>query len=598
MTREPGDKLIPKLIPVIRDTIISTKKGLASHEKEVRRRATQDIIDALGHEVAELYRPLVDKILDADPGAISPEVREIMHAAKSGTHQGQALSGLLLGGISGAISTLISNETAPAVYAIVGGNPNLDLDPQNAAAAVARGIVPFSDGASSAHQQGYSLGIFQTMEELAQTPLDPATAGTLVNREEISEPDALHWIRRAGYDESLIHPLLELRKQLLSPADAALAVLRNNITHDEGTAAAAAQGVSSHDFEVLIGNTGEPPGVADMLAMYRRGIIDEATLRHGILESRLRNEWIPAIEAYRFSPMSTADAITAAVQNHIPVSEAQQIAEQNGLTPAHFTPLLETAGEPLAKEELLRLYRRGVITEDVVKQGLRESRLKDKYIDDALKLAVTIPPLFTIESAIRAGAITDTQAAKWLAQDGYQPDAIKAIITAGHHVKLTKPKELTEGMLSELYQEQAISKQQFADHLKVLGYSPAETDLIIKLDDWKIVKRSRDNAISRVRAEYVGHKITRPEASAQLDALQVPSAMRDQVLKTWDIEAASVVRSLTPAQIAAAWKLGIMDTATSLAELVNLGYSGTNAGIILEIANKGPLTPQQQQGTF
>src|SRR6266852_7433119 len=112
MPREPGDRIIPKLIPVIRDTIIATKKGLAGHEKSVRRDATQEIIDKLGQGVADFYRPIVDKMLEGDAGNLSDEVRQFLENAKSGEHQEQAIGGLLFGPVASAVGTLISNELA------------------------------------------------------------------------------------------------------------------------------------------------------------------------------------------------------------------------------------------------------------------------------------------------------------------------------------------------------------------------------------------------------------------------------------------------------------------------------------------------------
>src|SRR5713101_1504214 len=156
MTREPGDRLIPKLIPVIRDTIIATKRGLAGHERDVRSAATQKVIDQAGHEIADLYRPLVDKLLAAGGDNLSFEVRQFLEDAKSGEHQTKAAAGLLMGPVSGALGTLISNEIAPLVYALVGGNPSLNIDPSTAANAAAQGAITYGDGATIAHQQGFN----------------------------------------------------------------------------------------------------------------------------------------------------------------------------------------------------------------------------------------------------------------------------------------------------------------------------------------------------------------------------------------------------------------------------------------------------------
>ena len=589
MTRQPGDKVIPKMIPVIRDTIIATKKGLFWHDKEVQRLAKQEVVDRAGHEVADLYRPFIDKLIAT--GTLPDDVARHLESIGSGEHQWQALAGMAFGasGASSAISTVLNNFLAPAIRNLVSTDPELMPDPSTIAGLVARGFIDYGYGDSSAAGQGYNRNWFNALVQASMNPPDAASAFEAVNRGLMPEFALDDIMSRNGIPETYRGPIKALRFQVLAPADAALAVLRNNMSLSEGQQVAQANGLNDDQFNVLIGNTGEPPGVMDMLAMLRRGIIDEPTLVHGILESRLRNEWVDAILAYRYQPMTTADAIDALVQNHLTDSEARKIADQNGLEPSAFDPLVQTAGEPLSKTEMLQLYRRGEVTADQVKQALRESRLKDKYIDTALLLSRAIPALYEIRAMLTAGAITDADATKLLAEDGYEDFVIKAILKTAHKTKTAKVRTITEGMLSELYQEHAISASDFVSQLILMGYSKAEAAQIQEIDDWRIAKTNRDQVITHLRSAYVGHKISSAEAQAGLDAAQVPSDMRDKLIADWDLEIKSAVKLLSEAQIADAWSFGIIDVATALAMLVNLGYSGKDAGMLLEIKNKGPL---------
>jgi len=190
---------------------------------------------------------------------------------------------------------------------------------------------------------------------------------------------------------------------------------------------------------------------------------------------------------------------------------------------------------------------------------------------------------------ISSGSITDEQATHLLQEDGYQDFVIKAVIHSAHKTKTTKVKELTEGMLSALYEERAITATAFEAQLIAHGYSKAEAGQIRQMDDWRILKNDRDIAIGHLRSMFVGHKIGHAKVQEELNALQVPSDMRDKLLADWTLESEATVRPLTSAQIVAAWKLGIFDTPVALARLVAEGYTGSDAGTILEIANKGPL---------
>ncbi len=589
MTRDIGDKLAPKLVRLIADTVIATKKGLFPVEHKLRVKATQDIIDRAGREVAGLMQPHILQVLESPD--LSPETRAVLESAASGEHQWQALAGFALSftGAGATISTVINNDLAPTLRSIIARSPGQIPDAATLATMVAKAVIPESNGRRNIAEAGFDDYWATQLIRLAETIPPPDNLFSLLNRGIIPEQQVHDLLARYGIPPSLIDAIAHLSDQLLAPADAALAVLRGNMSHAEGVKIAKENGVSAADFEVLIGNTGEPPGVMDLLSAFRRGFIDQAELTHGILQSRVRNEWIPTILKMRFQPMTTADAIDATVQNHLSEAEARHIAEQNGLEPSAFDPLRLTAGSPLSKVEMLRLHRMGKATVDEVKQALRESRLKDKYIDHALELTTQIPPLFTIRSMLSAGAITDAEAATLLHEDGYQEFVIKAVIKSSHKTKTAKARDLTEGMLSELYQEQAIPAQQFTDHLEHMGYSKAEAAEIREIDDWKIAKANRDNAISKVRAGYVGRKIPEHVASGELDALQVPSNMRDKLLADWDIEIQSTVHLLTGAQIVAAWYIQLFTTEQALAKLVHIGYSAADARTLLEIRNKGPL---------
>lgn len=597
MTRQPGDKIIPKLIPVIRDTIIATKKGLASHEVNVRTTSTQTIIDRMGEELAEVIQPVFKRMLDR--GELPDDLHAMVEKAASGKHQWQS-SALTLLGISGATSalgTVISNYMFPVTRQLVGASPHLVPNPNDLAILAARGFAPPDDAATEAGGQGINNTWFNRLATAAQSFPSPADVQELYRRNEIGQQTALQYLLHNGFNGNDGNRMLSLSQQVVSIADAALAVLRGNITHTEGVEIAAANGFSETQFEILIGNTGEPPGVMDMLGMFRRGIIDQATLERGILESRLRDEWIPHILAYRFQPMTTADAIDAFVQNHIDQARLATVAEENGLRAEDLQPLVDTAGEPLSKTEMLTLFKRGEVTAEQVKQALRESRLKDKYVDTALLLARAIPPLFTIRQLISSGSITDAEAARLLAEDGYEQSLITAIIHSAHKQKTAKVRTVTEGMLSELYQEQAISGETFISELVAFGYTKAEAEQIKQIDDWRIAKVNRDQAITHLRSQYVGGKIDEHLVQGELDALLVPSDMRDKLLADWNLEIKATVKLLSEAQIVNAWSLSLMTLNDAIAALTHLGYTEHNAFLLLSIKAKGPVGPIKLVGT-
>src|SRR5271169_5355869 len=589
MTRDLGDKLGPKLSRLIADTVIATKKGLLPTERRLRVMSMQDVIDRAGREVGALYSPLLTRATDNT--AMPDHVREHLAAIASGEHQWQAVVGATVG-LSGAgsmLSTILSNYLAPTGYTLVQDHPFLRPDVGTMAALAARRIITSGFGAASAAGLGYDSDWFTALEQSNLQYPDSASMYAMINRGLLPAGMADYILEHVGFPDSFIGPMKALAEQILAPADAALATLRGNITNAQGEEIARQNGISAADFAILVGNTGEPPGVMDMLSAYRRGFIDEAELTKAIRESRVRDEWIPTILKLRYQPMTTADAIDAAVQNHVSLAEAQSKSQENGLEPSDFDALYQTAGEPLSKVEMLRLHRMGKVTVAEVEQALRESRLKDKYIAHALELTTQIPPLFTIRSLLTAGAISDAEATHLMQEDGYEDNVITAIVKAAHKTKTVKVRTVTEGMLSELYAEQAIAADTFISELKALGYSAAEADQIKEIDDWRIAKTNRDAAIGKIRSGYLSRKLTETEAQNSLHMLLVPAAMVDKLMADWDIVLASTVKLLTEAQIVDAWYLQLLTVSDAMSKLTHLGYSEPDATLLLEIKNKGPL---------
>lgn len=680
-----GNKLGPKLIAAVTQSVIATKKGLMPTEHALRVNAMQTVIDRAGHEVADLHRPLVQEALGLHDN-LHPLAQAYLEQISSGQDQWQSLvGGIALGQAAGSLGLIINNSLAPLVQSIVRQSPWLHIDQNTAAQAVARNIITYDDGRADAAEAGYNQPNFDALVALSTAIPPPDILLDLLNRGVVSEPDVIYMLRRNGFSQAVAQQLVNLRKTLLTAADAALAVLRGNITNAEGQRIANQTGVNDSDFALLVENTGEPPGTEQLLEAYRRNFIDRPRLERGIRQSRVRNEWIDVVEALRYSPMSAADAIETNLKGYISEATARSFAQQSGLEPSAFDPLLKAAGEPLSRTEMadlvnrgeatiaeyeaairqsrvkdayiplstklierpmtggdavrgfvqgylseaetdriqgmnglraedrkilreidgiplsltemLRLYRMGKVDKAQVEQALRESRLKDKYIPVALDLGVNLPSIFEIRLLLRDGALTDAQAAQILKEHGYQQDIITGIIHAFGSSATSASKTITEGMLVDLYLEHAIGRAELLTALEDIGYSKANAALITEVADWRVELQARSAFLSRVRAQYVGRHIDEAAAEAELYRESIPADVIAHVMDEWNAEIKVTVRLLTPAQVVDAWFNNLFDasstannTAQAITYLQRLSYGESDAMLLLEIKNNGPLT--------
>lgn len=576
-----GTKLAPKLVSIISETIVATKRKLLDTEHRARVHSMQTIIDRAGKEIADLYKPVWDETMAQQdmPDVIRDHVNKIM----SGQHQWQAIAGIALGA-SGTVSTLsqvISNYLAPSARAAMQAAPNLIPGVNDVVALYSKGVIDEQEALTDIAGQGINNNLAQALFTAAYGYPDLSTSLELLRRGAISAQDAALYMTRNGIAPDTQNLLLQLSEILLSPPDLADMVVRGVKTQDQGTAQAARSGVNADDFNALVLITGEPPGLEQMLEGFRRGFIDQATLERGIRQSRYRNEWIPLLEKLRFSPMSVADAVNAVVQNHLSSAEGNAISEQNGLTPGAFDVLIQTAGEPLSRTEMEQLYNRGLVTEQQVKQALLESRVKNKYVDLAFQLHRKIPPTNLIQRALRYGIYTHADAIKSIMDDGYSQTDAERLVASASAEKLHVFSNRVVSAIETAYEENTIPVDQARAMIASLGYEGTEADFILQAAEFRRSSRIVNQVANNVKGRYVAHIITRIQASNDLDAIGIPAPQRDYMLSLWDIEYGAHVRHLTEAQVVKAVTKKLITVDDGTARLVTMGYTPEDAALLL-----------------
>lgn len=584
MTRQTGDKAGPRIAQLVAQYVLAARRDLGPHEARVRQVATQALIDKAGHEFADHIGPILRDAIASNPDMDS-RVKDYLTRTASGQHQLQAVAGhLAMAGAGSVLSTLLSNELAPFAYGVVGANPHLRLSADQAATARAIGVFSQGDHYNESAANGYNSVRADVLYNMSQAVPDSATIGQLVNRRLLSVQDANFWIQRGGYGNALHSPLLALREDVLSPADAALAVLRSEITPAAGAAKAALSGVTAEDFNTLVLNTGEPPGATELMEALRRKFIDIPRFTHGIQQSRVRNEWVDVYLALRYSPMSIADAVQGVVQNHLSAAEAAVIADANGLEPGQIGTLIENAGEPLSRTELEQLYNRGEIDLATVEQGLRESRLKNKYIADAVALHVRLPEPRQVVSMVGKGVLTDQQAAAYLLESGFSQETAALLIAEGTATKLGAHKDLTVGEIRTLYTDKVFTASQATDSLTVLGYTGTEAAFLIQSWDMIAFAAITRQAVGVIRSRFVSRRIDWPTAAADLTELGIPDAAISQYEQIWGVEQSATVAVVTEAQIVHFVKTNLLSQQDGHDRLTARGYTDDDANMLLGLA--------------
>ena len=577
-----GAKIGTRVAMLVSQSMIFTHSRLASLKHKIAMSVFHAISDEISDEVDVTLGPLIKAMHDAiDETHPAYQSIHFMH-----TNRGQlkaiAGSSLQASSLLSSIATVMNNELAPVVYAFVQSNPHQLPQVGDVSSMHATGLVTDSEASDVIAANGFNGGWAEKFMDLAYAYPSSDMGLEMLRRGLISDDDMTTILQRGGLPAQYWGQVLELRNSPVSVADAALAVLRGNLSKKDGAVIAAQNGYDLASFNTILDNTGEPPGIMQLLEARRRGFIDEQTLVRGILQSRVRDEWIPTLEKLAFEPLSVADAVNAVVQNHISQADGNRYATENGLQAGDFDILVETAGEPLSRTEMEELYNRGVVTEDQVKQALRESRVKNKYVDLAFQLHRRILPLRTIDSALRYGGLSHQDAIKIVMEQGYTESDANTVIAAGSGQKLQSHKNKVISSAVSLYEDNVITSDQALKIIEGMDATADEAKFILESAEFTRNAHLINAAVSAVKSKYLGHHIKRNQVISDLDALGIPASQRDRLIQVWDIEYGAYSRTLTEAQIVKAVKIKLISPEDGLNRLMDMGYNLVDAGLLLE----------------
>jgi hypothetical protein len=576
-----GAKLGPRIAMLVVQAVAHAHVKLHDIKHRLAMAIFHSISDMISGEVHQTLGDIFAALHDALPDdSIAKASVHFMHT-QTGQLQALAGTGLQASGLLSSVATIMNNELAPAVYDVVRTNPHMLPDAGTIAQLVASQRTDAATGVDAIAANGIDNGWAEAMVSLATSFPSMTDALEMLRRGIITSDQLALWGSFNSIPEDIVGLYLQLETSPISVADAALAVLRGNLTQAQGESIAAENGFSPDSFAVLISNTGEPPGTDQLLEAYRRGIIDKATLERGILQSRYRDEWIPTIEALRYTPMSTSDAVDAVVQNNLTEAEAAVIADQNGLSPGAVDTLIATAGSPLSRTEMSDLYNRGLATKAQFTQALAESRLKDKYGDLAFALRTRIPEASELSRALLNGTIDSKDAVSKAMESGYSQDDATLLVNAGIAEKTKTYRDKVIASIEDLYLDGIISQSDALSGIQDMGYDQDEANLIVKAAAFRQDAAVTTQAVHGVRSKFLARHITSNQAVGYLNAIGLPSDQVTYLMNMWSIEQGAYTKLLTEAQIVKAVTDSLITAQDGESRLIALGYSQGDADLLL-----------------
>ena len=460
---------------------------------------------------------------------------------------------------AGSAGRTTLSPVAEAIAQVAWSEAPIRLPPAEfLALGVSQGQVDPDQAATWAKKQGIGLEQWQAMVDVTNTGPALGYAYAAWRRGDLTDAEFDTALKRTGLEDQWNAAMRSLKDERLDLGALATAIHRGIIagaglllaeppqtpghvpfvqpSNIDPLSEAAAHGIDQERLRILVGNTGLPLSLGEMLQLKNRGRVTDDDVRRSIAESNVRNEYMDvALDLARrlLTPREYAEADLRGVLTHVAAAAG---AGLSGLTSADYETLFETVGRPLNVHAITTGLARGATlggtyddVDEPYRDAIRRSNIRPEYAKLAWANRYTYPSAFVLRSLVQGGEITADDGHTLLLQIGWPPDLA---------TKVAEAWGAGTGSTGTSYTKKA------------------ETQL------WNATHKS-----------YVNSLTTDPEAQADLAALGVPSDEIQGVLKLWGQEREIIRRSLTPAQIVKAVGEPGKDTAWATERLGQLGYS-------------------------
>lgn len=444
-------------------------------------------------------------------------------------------------------------------------NPHRVVPPGTLANLVARGVVDFSAALDHARREGYDLNAFRAMVEgqLDAPPLGSALDA--LRRDLIDEPQYRHALTKAGIETQYHDALVQLRQAIPSPSELILMAVREVFDPAQRSA-------------------------LDLDAEYPAALTEQGA-RLGFSVSTMRNIWA----AHWQLPSYTQGA---------------EMLFRGLISSGQFDGLLKALDfAPTWRAPLREIARRIPTVPDFTRMAFRE--VFDPQQRAQLGLDAEYPAAFTAKVALHGMSEADARdiwAAHWRlpsAMQGYRM-LFRGEITQAELFGLLKALDyppqwrsrlmniarIVPGRidLKRMLRHEILSAAEVQAGYERLGYSEQDAErmtaiAVAELEAGDVsqtwANRARGRLFTVAHNEYLAGSIDEATARSMLGRIGALAGEAGTVVSLWNAEREINRLELTPAQVKKAWKSGLYDEATALAELRERGHSQDDAETFL-----------------
>lgn len=483
-------------------------------------------------------------------------------------------------------------------------------DAATLAAGIAQGQVDPAKAKEWASEHGYGDEAFAALVNIANVGPALGSAYQAWRRGHLTPEQFRTALKRTGLEEEWFPAMVALKEELLDPGALAQAVHRGIVAGQgllirepplgEGRVPHVAQsqidavkefaghGLDPERARVLIGNTGLPLALGQMLELLNRDVVTADDVQRSIAQSNVRNEYMDVALALRRRLLTPHEYVEARLRGWIDPAAMHAGAALHGMEAEDSDLLAKLSGRPLSFRQVFIGQRRGGVYDGATAgidpaflKSLQESNVRPEWYSLAWAQRYTYPSTFVLRSMTQAGDLSGAEAEAVLLQEGWEPGFAKRVAARWAGAVTGAGKEETKAELLDEFEAGYMPEPEFRKALGALGYTGHVQDLLVHLGDARRVKRWREKIIDAIAEAHLAFKIGDAQALSELAEVHVTGQAAALLLALWNKQRRFKISLLTAPQIKRAHKKGLLSDAEALAELEHREYTPADARIFL-----------------
>ncbi len=323
----------------------------------------------------------------------------------------------------------------------------------------------------------------------------------------------------------------------------------------------------------------------DIIAAWRRGIINEDTLHKELNKKGYTNEHIQVIkEVSEYFP-NASDLIRFAVREvYSPLTrqkfgmdedfpedferEAAKIGmnseQAKNYWAAHWQ--LPSAGDGF------EMLHRGIISESDLLMLMKALDYMPFWRDKLIQLSYMPLTRVDVRRMFRLGVLDEEGVYKAYLALGYSPDNARLLLEFTKKYESGEDTGITRAAIVSAYKKDIITKDEMKQYLAILDFAPDTIEFWIEMADYEKQQEWIDEQVDDLTARYQVGDINLDQLRIELTKLDVPATFVDTLINKETVKLANKRKLPTRTELTRWLELGIIDEKIFAERMYLLGY--------------------------